>query len=180
MLELKCTLKIHRSRSRFPLNGHQCEDEILPVSLKQSLPIWLIAKRFWSQLRGRVYFYRDVGLSTATKNRSWRVRCQLNQSIHKFIMLAWHRSLRSGASTFRSYEKNKCFQYIEEWSETNITGNNRFQWCFLTSSQVNWADIENFVELLSKEMHDIKIDGDYLFEEIRRLNVYLNSNKLQQ
>lgn len=73
-----------------------------------------------------------------------------------------------------------CFQYVEEWSETNITGNNSFQWCFLTSSKVNWIDIENCVEFLSKEMPDIKIDDNCLFEEIRRLNIYLNSDKLEQ
>ncbi|GFW74051.1 uncharacterized protein TNCV_545751 [Trichonephila clavipes] len=51
---------------------------------------------------------------------------------------------------------------------------------FLISSQVNWADIENCVEFLSKEMPDIKIDGNGLFEEERKLNAYLNSNKLEQ
>ncbi|GFX04404.1 uncharacterized protein TNCV_3975501 [Trichonephila clavipes] len=73
-----------------------------------------------------------------------------------------------------------CFYNIEEWSETNITGNNSFQWCFLTSSQVNWADIENCVDFLSKEMPDIKIVDNGLFEEIGRLNVDLNYNKLKQ
>ncbi|GFS65351.1 hypothetical protein TNCV_2451681 [Trichonephila clavipes] len=57
------------------------------------------------------------------------------------------------------------FKYVEEWSETYITGNNSFQWCFLTSSQVNWADMENCVEFLSKKMHDIKIDDNCLFEK---------------
>ncbi|GFV29593.1 hypothetical protein TNCV_329591 [Trichonephila clavipes] len=50
----------------------------------------------------------------------------------------------------------------------------------LTSPQVNWADIENWVEFLTKEMPDIKIDDNCLFEVERRLNVYLNSNKLEQ
>lgn len=71
-----------------------------------------------------------------------------------------------------------CFQYVEEWSETNMTTNNSFQWCFLTSSEVNWADIEKCVEFLSTEMPDIKIDDNALFDEIRRLNLYLNSDKL--
>ncbi|GFW63989.1 hypothetical protein TNCV_706941 [Trichonephila clavipes] len=73
-----------------------------------------------------------------------------------------------------------CFQNLEEWSETNITGNNFFQWYFLTWAQVKWADIENYVEFLSKEMPDIKIDDNCLFEVERRLNVHLNSNKLEQ
>ncbi|GFU24037.1 uncharacterized protein TNCV_3332471 [Trichonephila clavipes] len=73
-----------------------------------------------------------------------------------------------------------CFQNVEEWSETNITGNNSFQWYFLTCSQVKLADIENYAEFLSKETPDIKIDDNYLFEVERRLNVYLNSNKLEQ
>ncbi|GFV61689.1 hypothetical protein TNCV_188471 [Trichonephila clavipes] len=73
-----------------------------------------------------------------------------------------------------------CFQNVEEWSETNITGNNSFQWYFLTWSQVKWADIENNVEFLSKETPDIKIDDNCLFEVERRLNVHLNSNKLEQ
>ncbi|GFW24827.1 hypothetical protein TNCV_1960921 [Trichonephila clavipes] len=73
-----------------------------------------------------------------------------------------------------------CFQNVEEWSETNITGNKSFQWYFLTLSQMNWADIENYIEFLSKEMPDIKINGNCLFEVVRRLNVYLNSNKLKQ
>ena len=40
--------------------------------------------------------------------------------------------------------------------------------------------LKNCVEFLSKEMPDIKIDDNCLFEEIRRLNVYLNSDKLEQ
>ncbi|GFW52481.1 hypothetical protein TNCV_404091 [Trichonephila clavipes] len=67
------------------------------------------------------------------------------------------------------------FQNVEERSKTNITGNNSFQWYFLT-----WADIENSVEFLWKEMPDIKIDDNCLFGVERRLNVHLNSNKLEQ
>ncbi|GFT57131.1 hypothetical protein TNCV_1691671 [Trichonephila clavipes] len=74
----------------------------------------------------------------------------------------------------------RCFQNVEEKSETNITGNNTFQWYFLTWSRVKWADIENYVEFLSKEMSDIKIDDNCLFEVERRLNVHLNSGKLEQ
>ncbi|GFX78021.1 hypothetical protein TNCV_971751 [Trichonephila clavipes] len=47
-------------------------------------------------------------------------------------------------------------------------------------SLVKWTGIENHVEFLSKEMPDIKIDDDDMFEIERRLNVYLNSNKLEQ
>ncbi|GFX47992.1 uncharacterized protein TNCV_4113271 [Trichonephila clavipes] len=72
------------------------------------------------------------------------------------------------------------FQYVEDWSETNITGNNSLQWYFLTSLQIKWPNIENCVEFLSKEMPDIKIDDNGLFEEERRLNAYLNSDKLEQ
>ncbi|GFY33665.1 uncharacterized protein TNCV_4593771 [Trichonephila clavipes] len=72
-----------------------------------------------------------------------------------------------------------CFQNVEEWSETNITGNNSFQWYFLNLSQVNWADIE-IVKFLPKEMPDIKIDDYCLFQVERRLNVHLKSNKLEQ
>ncbi|GFV33424.1 uncharacterized protein TNCV_758481 [Trichonephila clavipes] len=74
----------------------------------------------------------------------------------------------------------KFFQYIEEWSETNSTGNNSFQWHILTLSHVNWADIEHYVEFLTKEMPDTKINANCLFEIERRLNVYLNSNKMEQ
>jgi hypothetical protein len=73
-----------------------------------------------------------------------------------------------------------CSQYVEEWFETNFTGNDSFKWCFLTSSQVRWAEIENCIEFVSKEMPDIKIDDNCLFEEIRRLNVYLNFDNLGQ
>ncbi|GFV92544.1 uncharacterized protein TNCV_1744491 [Trichonephila clavipes] len=73
-----------------------------------------------------------------------------------------------------------CFQYVEEWSEANITGNNSLQWCFLISLQIMWVDIENCVEFLSKEMPDIKIDDNGLFEAERRLKAYLNSNTLEQ
>ncbi|GFX89101.1 hypothetical protein TNCV_2854001 [Trichonephila clavipes] len=73
-----------------------------------------------------------------------------------------------------------CFQNVEEGSETNIAGNNSFQWCFFTSSQVNWADIENRVDFLSKEMPDIKIVDNDLFDDTGRLNVHLNCNKLKQ
>ncbi|GFV66995.1 hypothetical protein TNCV_356811 [Trichonephila clavipes] len=55
-----------------------------------------------------------------------------------------------------------------------------FKWYFLTLSQVIWADIENCVEFLSKERSDIKIDDNCLFEMKRKLNVYLNSNQLEQ
>ncbi|GFW81629.1 uncharacterized protein TNCV_2883061 [Trichonephila clavipes] len=40
--------------------------------------------------------------------------------------------------------------------------------------------MENYVEFLLKEMPDIKIDDNGLFEVERRLNAYLNSNKLEQ
>lgn len=50
----------------------------------------------------------------------------------------------------------------------------------MASSPVCWTDIESCVEFLSKELPDIKIDDNCLFEEIRRLNVYLNSEKLIQ
>ncbi|GFS48190.1 hypothetical protein TNCV_2296001 [Trichonephila clavipes] len=40
--------------------------------------------------------------------------------------------------------------------------------------------LENCIEFLSKEMPDIKIDDNCLFEEIRRMNAYLNSDKLEQ
>ncbi|GFX98740.1 hypothetical protein TNCV_1503181 [Trichonephila clavipes] len=73
-----------------------------------------------------------------------------------------------------------CFQNVEEWSETNITGNNSFQWCFLTWSQVKWTDMENYVEFLSNEMPDIKIDDNCLFEVERRMNVHLNFNKVEE
>ncbi|GFV69118.1 hypothetical protein TNCV_2905981 [Trichonephila clavipes] len=66
------------------------------------------------------------------------------------------------------------------WSEANIPGNNSFQWYFLTWSQVKWADIEIYAEFLSKEMPDIKIDDNCLFEVEIRLNVHLNSNELEQ
>ncbi|GFX40878.1 hypothetical protein TNCV_3760991 [Trichonephila clavipes] len=42
------------------------------------------------------------------------------------------------------------------------------------------ADIENYVEFLSKEISGIKIDDNCLFEVERRLNVHLNSNKFEQ
>ncbi|GFX81806.1 hypothetical protein TNCV_2570071 [Trichonephila clavipes] len=45
---------------------------------------------------------------------------------------------------------------------------------------MKWTSVENCVEFLSKEMPDIKIDENGLFEEERRLNAYLNSNKLEQ
>ncbi|GFU57146.1 hypothetical protein TNCV_1780081 [Trichonephila clavipes] len=64
-----------------------------------------------------------------------------------------------------------CFQNIEEWSEANITGNKSFQLYFLTYSQVNLADVKNYDEFLSKEMPDIKIDDNCVFEVERRLNV---------
>ncbi|GFV69121.1 hypothetical protein TNCV_2906011 [Trichonephila clavipes] len=51
---------------------------------------------------------------------------------------------------------------------------------FLTWSQVKWADIEIYAEFLSKEMPDIKIDDNCLFEVEIRLNVHLNSNELEQ
>ncbi|GFU51007.1 dimer_Tnp_hAT domain-containing protein [Trichonephila clavipes] len=46
--------------------------------------------------------------------------------------------------------------------------------------QVNWLDIENCVDFLSKEMPDIKKVDNGLFEEIRRRNVYFNYDKLKQ
>lgn len=68
------------------------------------------------------------------------------------------------------------FQYVKGCSEPNIAMNNSFKWCSLTSSQINWADIENCLEFLSEEMPDIIINDNRLFEEIRRLVVYLNPN----
>ncbi|GFU39080.1 hypothetical protein TNCV_815671 [Trichonephila clavipes] len=94
-----------------------------------------------------------------------------NTHLPKSDSCLYHRRLRMNQT---------CFQNVEEWSETNITGNNSFQWYFLTWSQVKRADVENYVEFLSKEMPDIKIDNNCLFEAERRLNVYLNSNKFEQ
>ncbi|GFW54739.1 hypothetical protein TNCV_2653791 [Trichonephila clavipes] len=96
-----------------------------------------------------------------------------------------HRSTKRNRHAIPSHKRisemnQTCFQNVEEWSETNITGNNSLQWYFLTWSQVKWADIENYVEFLSKEMPDIKINDNCLFEVERRLNVYLNSNKLEK
>ncbi|GFV73003.1 hypothetical protein TNCV_1734711 [Trichonephila clavipes] len=42
------------------------------------------------------------------------------------------------------------------------------------------SDVENYVEFLSKEMPDIKIDDNGLLEVERKLNVYLNSDELEQ
>jgi len=50
----------------------------------------------------------------------------------------------------------------------------------LTSSQANCADIENCAATLLEELPDIKINDNYLFEEIRGLKVHLNSDKLEQ
>ncbi|GFY29948.1 hypothetical protein TNCV_4072611 [Trichonephila clavipes] len=51
----------------------------------------------------------------------------------------------------------------------------------VTSSHVNWADIENCVEFLLKEMPAIKIDNNCLFEEIlKTVKVYSNSDKSEQ
>ncbi|GFX93581.1 histone-lysine N-methyltransferase SETMAR [Trichonephila clavipes] len=47
-------------------------------------------------------------------------------------------------------------------------------------TQINWADIENCIDFLSKEMPDTKIVDNGLFDEIGRLNVHLNYNKLKQ
>ncbi|GFU22140.1 hypothetical protein TNCV_2060261 [Trichonephila clavipes] len=43
---------------------------------------------------------------------------------------------------------------------------------FVHNEQVNWADIENRVEFVSKEMPNVKVEDNGLFEEIRTLNVY--------
>jgi len=51
---------------------------------------------------------------------------------------------------------------------------------FFTSSQVNWVDIEKCAEFLLKELPCIKIDNNFLFEEIRTLNVYLIFDKLEK
>ncbi|GFU21131.1 hypothetical protein TNCV_5115341 [Trichonephila clavipes] len=69
------------------------------------------------------------------------------------------------------------FQNIEDWSETNKTENNSFQ---QTSSQIKWANLDNCVEFLSKELPDIEIDDNGQFEEERLLNAYLNSNEVEQ
>ncbi|GFU89221.1 hypothetical protein TNCV_2896691 [Trichonephila clavipes] len=65
----------------------------------------------------------------------------------------------------------------EDWSETNMIGNNSFQ---QTSSQTKWANTGNCVEFLSKEMSDFKIDDNGQFEKERLLNAFLNSNELEQ
>ncbi|GFT71428.1 hypothetical protein TNCV_970991 [Trichonephila clavipes] len=71
---------------------------------------------------------------------------------------------------FSKMSKNGLKQISQE-----ITVFNGIFW-----SQVKWADIENYIEFSSKVMPDIKIDDNCLFEVERRLNVYLNSNKLEQ
>jgi len=46
--------------------------------------------------------------------------------------------------------------------------------------QVNWVDIENCAVFLLKELPDIKINKNFLLEEIRTLNVYLIFDKLEK
>ncbi|GFW57433.1 hypothetical protein TNCV_543461 [Trichonephila clavipes] len=94
---------------------------------------------------------------------------------------------RDTAGTLLNAEKHilqrrpkHVFKMSNEWSETSITGNNSFQCFFFTLPHVNWADIENYVEFLSKERPDIEINDNRLFEVERKLNVYLNCNKLKQ
>jgi len=50
----------------------------------------------------------------------------------------------------------------------------------LTSSQVNWVDIGNCVAFSLKELPNIKIDKNFLFDEIRTLNVHLIFDKLEK
>ncbi|GFT70628.1 hypothetical protein TNCV_3091581 [Trichonephila clavipes] len=72
---------------------------------------------------------------------------------------------RRGTKHVSKMSKNDLYQISQEIS---------FQWNFLTLSHVNWADIQNYVEFLSKEMPDTKINDNCLFEVER------NSNKLEQ
>ena len=84
---------------------------------------------------------------------------------------------------YRKRLPQKCrifTKLVSNVSKIGLKQNNSFKWYFLASSQVNWADIENCVEFLSKEMPDIKIDDNSLFEDIIKLNLYFNSDKLEE
>ncbi|GFV89941.1 hypothetical protein TNCV_4642841 [Trichonephila clavipes] len=78
--------------------------------------------------------------------------------------------------SFDRFNEHQFLYTVEEGSQTNITGNNSFQWCFWTSPQVNWADIENCIEFLSKEMPDIEIDDNCL----RMKNTFFPQTEWQQ
>ena len=51
-----------------------------------------------------------------------------------------------------------CFQNVEEWFQVpqRITDFNGV--CFLTSSQVNWIDIESCAAIVLEELLEIKIN----------------------
>lgn len=74
----------------------------------------------------------------------------------------------------RSYKI--CYEYIEEWIV-----NFRALICFkltLLNSEIDWKEVTSAVEFV--KVKDIVINDNFLYEEIRRVNFYLNEEKLKK
>lgn len=71
-----------------------------------------------------------------------------------------------------------CYEYIEEWI-VNFKALNCFKWTLL-NSKIEWKEVSLAVEFVMQEVKDIVINDNFLFEEIRRVNLYLNEEKLKK
>lgn len=71
-----------------------------------------------------------------------------------------------------------CYEYIEEWI-VNFRALNCFKWTLL-NSKIEWKEVSSVVEFVMREVKDIVINDNFLFEEIRRVNLYLNEEKLKK
>ena len=61
----------------------------------------------------------------------------------------------------------------------NFRALNCIKWTLL-NSKIEWKEVSSAVEFVMKEVKDIVINDNFLFEEIRRVNLYLNEEKLKK
>lgn len=71
-----------------------------------------------------------------------------------------------------------CYEYVEEWM-VHFNHIDCFKWTLL-NYEIIWNDISLTIEYLAKEFKDILIDDNSLFEEVRRVNLYIKEDILKK
>ncbi|GFU99574.1 transposable element Tcb1 transposase [Trichonephila clavipes] len=119
----------------------------------------------WSMVAQRL---TQITSPAATPDQLWqRVEAAWSAVPQEHIQSFFESIPRRVAARRTKYVSNMSKNGLKQISQEMS-----FQWYFMTSPQVNWADIENCVEFLSEEMLDIKIDDNGLFEEERRQRMH--------
>ncbi|GFX95653.1 hypothetical protein TNCV_4885791 [Trichonephila clavipes] len=79
------------------------------------------------------------------------------------ITTSYHGSIKFVRAAVAQWSRDGPQTCVSNMSKNGLKQISQEMMC-LTSSQVNWEDTENCVEFWSKEMSDIKVDDNCLFE----------------